>query len=242
MVVLLRIKEDNKLAQKSTYTPDSAKDNMVEHDGSSSKSNSKEKEKAKRRMTRRAKGRLNHRAANCKMPKRVNPRQANMVNDNMDMIAMVSDIIAMISEVNPVCSNNSGWWVDTKATRHVCADKSMFYSFRAIDNGEKLYIGNCVTADIKGEGDNLLSGWLLNRFGFRLVFESDKFVLSKNKMYVGRYGYCKNLKKTVKAGQTRTRERIKCTRAGDLIARRVKMSTLGQQVNSGQTYKDKIPK
>ncbi|GJW04962.1 pol polyprotein [Tanacetum coccineum] len=68
------------------------------------------------------------------------------------------------------------------------------------------------TADIKGEGDvilkmghrervkltnvlyvpeirkNLVSGWLLNKFGFRLVFESDKFVLSKNQMYVGK-GY-----------------------------------------------------
>ncbi|GKD15603.1 retrovirus-related pol polyprotein from transposon TNT 1-94, partial [Tanacetum coccineum] len=43
------------------------------------------------------------------MPKWVNPqRQANMVNDNMDMIAMVCDVIAMISEVNLVDSNNSG--------------------------------------------------------------------------------------------------------------------------------------
>nr|GFA88293.1 hypothetical protein [Tanacetum cinerariifolium] len=49
-----------------------------------------------------------HRAANYKMPKRMNPHKANMVNDNMDMIAMVSDIISMISEVNLVDSNNSG--------------------------------------------------------------------------------------------------------------------------------------
>ncbi|GJW27229.1 reverse transcriptase domain-containing protein [Tanacetum coccineum] len=40
------------------------------------------------------------RAANCKMPKRVNPRQANMVDENVDMIAMVSDVCSMISEVN----------------------------------------------------------------------------------------------------------------------------------------------
>ncbi|GJQ91822.1 retrovirus-related pol polyprotein from transposon TNT 1-94 [Tanacetum coccineum] len=156
-----------------------------------------------------------HRAANCKMPKRVNPRQANMVDENVDMIAMVSDVCAMISEVNLVGTNNSGWWIDTGATRHVCADKSMFHSFRAVDNGQKLYMGNSATADIKGEGDvilkmtsekelkltnvlyvpeirkNLVSGWLLNKFGFRLVFESDKFVLSKNQMYVGK-GYAMN--------------------------------------------------
>ncbi|GKC77796.1 hypothetical protein Tco_1128570 [Tanacetum coccineum] len=83
------------------------------------------------------------------MPKWVNPRQDNMVNDIVDMIAMVSDIIAMIFEVNLVGSNN--WWVDTGAARHVCADMCMFHSFRAVDNGEKLYMGNYATADIKGE-------------------------------------------------------------------------------------------
>ncbi|GKG58526.1 hypothetical protein Tco_0592305, partial [Tanacetum coccineum] len=61
-----------------------------------------------------------------------------MVNDNVDMIAMVFDVIAMISEVNLVDSNNSGWWVDTRVACHVCADKSMFHSFREVDNGEKL--------------------------------------------------------------------------------------------------------
>ncbi|GKD49762.1 reverse transcriptase domain-containing protein, partial [Tanacetum coccineum] len=41
-----------------------------------------------------------HRAASCKMPKRATPRVSNMMNDNMDMIVMVSDVIAMISKVN----------------------------------------------------------------------------------------------------------------------------------------------
>ncbi|GJX21867.1 pol polyprotein [Tanacetum coccineum] len=144
LVVRLCIEEDNKLAQKNTYTSDSAKANMVEHVGSSSKSNSKATGKGKKKNDKKSKGKAEylapkagivkqkfqgtcyncdqpgHRAANCKMPKRVNPRQANMVNDNVDMIAMVSDVIAMISEVNLVGSNNSGWWVDTGATRHVC--------------------------------------------------------------------------------------------------------------------------
>ncbi|GKB13852.1 retrovirus-related pol polyprotein from transposon TNT 1-94 [Tanacetum coccineum] len=239
LVVRLRIEEDNKLAQKDTYAPDSAKANMVEHAGSSLRSNPKGKGKDKRKNDKKSKGKSEylapkagivkqkfqgtcyncdqpgHRAANCKMPKRVNPRQANMVDENVDMIAMVSDVCAMISEVNLVGTNNSGWWIDTGATRHVCADKSMFHSFRAVDNGQKLYMGNSATADIKGEGDvilkmtsekelkltnvlyvpeirkNLVSGWLLNKFGFRLVFESDKFVLSKNQMYVGR-GYAMN--------------------------------------------------
>ncbi|GKD89645.1 hypothetical protein Tco_1365152, partial [Tanacetum coccineum] len=52
-------------------------------------------------------------ATNCKMPKGVNPRQANMVNDDVDMLAMVSDV--------------------------------------AVDNRQKLYMGNSTTVDIKGE-------------------------------------------------------------------------------------------
>ena len=84
---------------------------------------------------------------------RVTPCQANVVNDNVVMIDMVYDVIAMISKVNVVGSNNREWWVDAWATRHVCANKSMFYSFRAFDNREKLYMGNFATADIKGKGD-----------------------------------------------------------------------------------------
>ncbi|GJS01455.1 retrovirus-related pol polyprotein from transposon TNT 1-94 [Tanacetum coccineum] len=239
LVVCLHIEEDNKLAQKDTYAPNSAKANMVEHAGSSSRSNPKGKGKDKRKNDKKSKGKSeylapkagimkqkfqgicyncdqpSHRATNCKMPKQVNLSQENMVNDDVDMIAMVSDVCAMISEVNLVGTNHGVWWIDTGATRHVYADKSMFHSFRAVDNGQKLYMGNFATADIKGEGDvvlkmtskkelkltnvlyvpeirkNLVSGWLLNKFGFRLVFESDKFVLSKNQVYVGK-GYAMN--------------------------------------------------
>ncbi|GJW81726.1 retrovirus-related pol polyprotein from transposon TNT 1-94 [Tanacetum coccineum] len=56
LVVRLRIEEDNKLAQKDTYTPDSAKANMVEHVGSSSRSNSKGKGKDKRKNDKKGKG------------------------------------------------------------------------------------------------------------------------------------------------------------------------------------------
>nr|GEU57863.1 hypothetical protein [Tanacetum cinerariifolium] len=158
LVVRLCIEED-KLSQKDTYTPDSVKANMLEHAGSSL-----------RNMKQKFQGTCyncdqpGHHAGNYKMLKRVNPRQAYMVNDNTDMIAVVSDVVAMISEVNLV----------------------------AADNRENLYTDNSATADIKGEGyvilkmtskkelkltnvlyileirKNLVSGWLLNKFGFRL--------------------------------------------------------------------------
>nr|GEV77079.1 ribonuclease H-like domain-containing protein [Tanacetum cinerariifolium] len=94
--------DDNKLAHKNTYIPNSAKANMAEHAGSSSKSNSKAKGKGKRKNDKKRKGKVEylapkvrvvkqmlqgtcyncdqpgHCTANCKMPKRVTPRQANM--------------------------------------------------------------------------------------------------------------------------------------------------------------------
>ncbi|GJZ03994.1 hypothetical protein Tco_0537269 [Tanacetum coccineum] len=67
---------------------------MVDHVGSSSKSNSKAKGKGKKKNDKKCKSKAEYIA-----PK---VRIANMVNDNMDMIAIVFDVISMISEVNLV--------------------------------------------------------------------------------------------------------------------------------------------
>ncbi|GJY42552.1 hypothetical protein Tco_0429822, partial [Tanacetum coccineum] len=44
-------------------------------------------------------------------------------------------------------------------------------------------------------------------------------LLSLDEQICPRYGYCKNHEKTVKAGQTRTRERIENTRAGRMLSK-----------------------
>ena len=91
----------------------------------------------------------------------------------------------------------------------------MFSTFEPTDIREKVFIGNSVTSEIKGQGKvvlkmtsrkeltltnvlyvpeiqkNLVFGSLLNNHGFRLVFESNKLVLSKSGMYVGK-GYVSN--------------------------------------------------
>ncbi|XP_061358082.1 uncharacterized protein LOC133302336 [Gastrolobium bilobum] len=96
------------------------------------------------------------------------------------------------------------WWVDTGATRHVCSNKGMFSSYTPTDNDEKLYMGNSSTSKVEGVGKvalkmtygkmvtlndvlhvpdirkNLVSGSLLSKNGFKLVFVSDKFVITKN--------------------------------------------------------------
>ena len=144
-------------------------------------------------------------------PKKKHP-QANVteVDDVSDMILSV-----VVSEVNFIGSNTKEWWVDIGATRHVCSDKNMFSSYHSIDNGEQLFISNSSYSKVEGQGKvvlqmtsdkeltlndvlhvpeilkNIVSGSLLSKKGFKLVFVLDNFILTKNGMYVGK-GYMSN--------------------------------------------------
>ncbi|GFS41406.1 hypothetical protein Acr_00g0074080 [Actinidia rufa] len=119
------------------------------------------------------------------------------------------NLLLVVSEANLV-GNSKKWWVDTGATRHICSDKKMFSSNQEVNDGEQIYMGNSSTSKVVGQGEvilkmtfgkeltlnnmmhvqdirkNLVSGSLLSKNGFRLVFESDKFVLTKSGMYVGK--------------------------------------------------------
>ena len=88
----------------------------------------------------------------------------------------------------------------------------MFSTFEPTETEEKMLMGNFATLEIKGQGKvvlkmmsrkeltlanvlyvpeirkNLVFGSLLNNHGFKLVFDSNKFVLSKSGMYIGK-GY-----------------------------------------------------
>ena len=92
--------------------------------------------------------------------------------------------------------------MDTGATRHICADKKMFTTYKVMESGEQLFMGNSSTSTIEGQEkivlkmilgkeltlnnvlhvleirNNLISGSLLIKNGFKLVFESDKVVFS----------------------------------------------------------------
>ena len=86
----------------------------------------------------------------------------------------------------------------------------MFSKYKKIDDGEKLYMGNSSASNVEGKVNvmlkftfekvatlidvlhvpeikkNLVSGPLLSTKGFKLVFESDKFILTKVGMFVGK--------------------------------------------------------
>uniref|UniRef100_A0A803NLL6 Retrovirus-related Pol polyprotein from transposon TNT 1-94-like beta-barrel domain-containing protein n=1 Tax=Cannabis sativa TaxID=3483 RepID=A0A803NLL6_CANSA len=56
------------------------------------------------------------------------------------------------NQVNLVDANPKEWWLNTRATRHICANKLAFSDLTTLENGEKLYMGNSATSEIKGEG------------------------------------------------------------------------------------------
>ena len=224
LVIRLRIEEDNKGSErKMAHNPNEAKANFVEHGQGSKfkKDNNKGKGTKlgpKGGVFKKQKfigkcfncGKQGHKSSDCRLPKRNKLKEANVVDDISKDVSEI-DLIAVISEVNLVGSNPKEWWIDTSAG-HVCSDKMMFSTFEPIETGEKVFMGNSATSDIKGQGKvvlkmtsgkemtltnvlyvpeirkNLVSGSLLNSHGFQLVFESDKFVLSKSGMYVGK-GY-----------------------------------------------------
>ena len=152
-------------------------------------------------------GKQGYKSSDCRLPKRNKHKEANVV-DGITKDVFDIDLTTVISEVNLVGSNPNEWWINTSATRHVFSDKNIFSTFEPIEIGKKVYMRNSTTSEIKGQGKvvlkmtygkevaltnvlyvpeirkNLVFGSLLNSHGFRMVFESDMFVLSKIIMYV----------------------------------------------------------
>ena len=107
------------------------------------------------------------------------------------------------------------WWIDTGANVHVCADYSMFTSYQVANSS--VMMGNGSHASVRGVGTvdlkftsgktvqlrnvqhvpsinkNLVSGSLLCRDGFKLVFESNKVVVSKSGQFIGKGYECGGL-------------------------------------------------
>ncbi|XP_075499393.1 uncharacterized protein LOC142537784 [Primulina tabacum] len=132
---------------------------------------------------------IGHKASECKKPKR--NREANV-----KLILWVQTRGSGGSTLVPLAN--------------YCSNKEMFATLEESENGEKLFMGNSATFEIKGKGKvflkmtsgkeltlnnvlyvpdirkNLVSGSLLNKHGFRIVFESDNVVLLKSGMFVGK--------------------------------------------------------
>ena len=213
LVVKLRIEEDNRNAERRGAIS-MAKANFVEHGPKNKNKKLGPKGGISKKQTK-FQGKcyncdkMGHKASDCRLPKK--KREANVVENITQHVSDIN-LSAVVSEVNLVGSNTREWWIDTGATRHVWSDIRLFTLFEAVSNVEKLFMGNSATSEIEGQRKvilkmtsgkeltlndvlyvpeirkNLVSGSLLNKHGFRMVFESDKVVLLKNGMYVGK-GY-----------------------------------------------------
>ena len=158
-----------------------------------------------------------HHAKDCHSRKEQGNPKKKRPQANVTELDNVSDmnLSVVVSEVNFIGSNTKERWVDTGATRHVSSNKNMFSSYQTIDNGEQLFMGNSSSSKVEGQGKvvlkmtsvkeltlydvlhvpeirkNLVSGSLLSKKGFKLVYVSYNFFLTKNGMYVGK-GYMSN--------------------------------------------------
>ena len=157
-------------------------------------------------------GKEGHQAKDCRHRRdRAGKGHANMAEEFhlSDGIGDIRLSCVVMSKINLV-GNPKEWWVDIGATRHVCCDKKMFSTYK--ECGEQLFMGNSSIAKVASIGKvilkmtsgkeltlnnvlhvpeiskNLIAGSLMLKNGFKLVFESDEFVITKAEMYVGR-GY-----------------------------------------------------
>uniref|UniRef100_A0A7N2LHK6 Retrovirus-related Pol polyprotein from transposon TNT 1-94-like beta-barrel domain-containing protein n=1 Tax=Quercus lobata TaxID=97700 RepID=A0A7N2LHK6_QUELO len=198
LIVRLRIEEDNRSSKRAVgnhYMESKA--NIVEHN------------KNKRKYS-------GHRAKDCHKRQDQGTKKGSQANitevENLSKDVDDIDLSAVISEVNLVgdIPRNGGWTLGL-----LCIDQNLFSSYHPANNGEEIFMRNSSTSKVVGKGKvilkmtsgkkltlnevlhvldirkNLVSCSLLSKNGFKLVFESDKFVLTKNGVYVGK-GYMSN--------------------------------------------------
>ncbi|GJS14489.1 hypothetical protein Tco_0408961 [Tanacetum coccineum] len=134
-----------------------------------------------------------------------------------DMEKTVGDfsVISYFRTVTRAKVDAIAWWIDSGATTHVCKYRCWFKTYKPVEDGSVLYIGDDHFAPVHGKGSvvlefsygksitlfnvlyvpklrkNLISGPVLNKCGYKQVYESDKYILSKFGVFVG-FGYYNN--------------------------------------------------
>jgi len=141
----------------------------------------------------------------------------NMVEKDevRELVAMVSNIqIGMITELNMATNvvKTSDWWLDSGATVHVYNNKAWFKTYEELKKPEEVLMGNHNSVKVLRKGiielyftsgqklsllnafhvpeirKNLVSASLLSKEGFKIVLESDKVIVTKSEMFMGK-GY-----------------------------------------------------
>ncbi|KAJ9547314.1 hypothetical protein OSB04_019857 [Centaurea solstitialis] len=123
-------------------------------------------------------------------------------------------VCSLILESFYVQDDHCTWWIDSGATSHMCRDRRWFEKLTLTDDGSIVKMGDESTAKVCGVGivnltftsgktitlnnvlfvprlrKNLVSGGCLNSAGFKQVYESDKFILSRFGTFTGLGYFC----------------------------------------------------
>ncbi|XP_073137768.1 uncharacterized protein [Henckelia pumila] len=156
LIVRLRIEEDNRKAEiKTGKMPMEAKANLVEPNATKKRKHFgkdvKQGKNKKWKGTCWNCGKTNHKAKDCRLPKKDNQYQANVVQHKSVPIDLSEiDLSAIVFDANMV-DHPREWYIDTGATRHVCAGKELFSKYTSISE-RQLYMGNNATSNIIGLG------------------------------------------------------------------------------------------
>lgn len=117
--------------------------------------------------------------------------------------------VAIITKANLI-GDSRDWVLDTKATRHIRGDRRLFASYKTMGDGEHVLMGDSHGALIVGKGNvmlkltsgktlalhdvmhvpkihrNLVSTFLLNKVGMKMVIGANKIIISKNEVCIGK--------------------------------------------------------
>ncbi|PHT39177.1 Ras-related protein RABA5c [Capsicum baccatum] len=152
LIVRLHIEEDNKATERSSKGISTMNEAHIVEDG---QNNSKKRKKVEHGSNQPKKkfngkcfncGKIGHKSIDCRAPKKGKKKdQANIIESNKEN----DDLCVMFTECNLV-GNPREWWMDSGATRHVCANKELFLSFSPAQAEEMLYMANSATAKVEG--------------------------------------------------------------------------------------------
>ncbi|GJS08789.1 pol polyprotein [Tanacetum coccineum] len=183
LVLKIRVVEDNRMNKKAYANSIEPNANMVGESSSKSKSNHKNKGKNG--------GGSGQKYS--KDEKKITPNTRKSIE---------AEILEETPTKQSMCS----------CTKHICNSRRMFVSYQKVNELEPMFMGNGTSSKIKGKGKvilkltsgkdlvlsnvlhvpnitkNLISGPILSNKGFKLVIESDKLVITKGGVYVGK-GY-----------------------------------------------------
>ncbi|KAF3615265.1 putative phosphoserine aminotransferase, chloroplastic-like [Capsicum annuum] len=150
LIVRLQIEENNKAFKRRSKGNSTINGAHIIEDGQNNSKKRKRAEQGSNQPKKKFKGKcfnygkIGHKFKDCRTPKKGKKKdQANMIESNKEC----DDLCAMFSECNLV-GNPREWWMNSGATRHVCANKELFSSFSLAQAEEMIYITNSATAKI----------------------------------------------------------------------------------------------